>query len=127
MTEDSAKLSGKRWNRLHDEVVKRYNARKEMLMTALLADGFPPFGVPVPPRQQYDTLVGWQQSQDPRYWNDPAAQAALAKLSTRFGPPPPIVQLPFGGDLPNNPAVQARLSQLAQKLGPPQSLVGGMQ
>lgn len=119
------RVGGARWDRLRTEALQRYQDKREVVFAALMVDGFPPFTVKVSPREQYDQLIAMEQSGDPAYWSDPAAQAALAKLAQRYGPPSPLVQEPYGGPLPNNPGVQTRLTQASDKLGMPASLVGG--
>ena len=94
----SSRLSGERWNRITDEIVKRYRELVEMYKNELLADGYPPFHVPLTPQEQYQRLVAMQQAGDPLFYSDPSAGAKLAELSQRFGPPPPVAP-PFGGVL----------------------------
>ena len=118
------RLGGERWNRLLDEIVQRYGDQKKRLGEALMTDGYPPFTQPVSPREQYQKLLAMQASGDPAYWNDPAAQAALAKLAARYGPPSPLTQEPYGGPLPNSPAQQVSLTQQSAKLGMPQGIGG---
>jgi len=88
------RVSGKRYNRIVALAVERYGEWVEYFTSLMLEDGFPPFHVPLSPREQYERLVAWRAAGDPRFWTDAEAQAALGELSMQFGAPPPLTPTP---------------------------------
>ena len=119
-------IGGKRINALVERIIARYDTLVELFVEAMMVDGFPPGSQPLSPLQQYQQLTAWQAAGDPRYWNNPAAQASLAKLATRFGAPPQLANGPFGVAVPNQPQQQLASSLAAQKLGPYSDLGAGL-
>jgi RimJ/RimL family protein N-acetyltransferase len=113
------RIGGERYKRLRQMMIDRYRMRRDMLIEAFMADGYPPGTEPLSQREQYQRLIGWQQAGDPRYWNNPAAQAALVKLATRYGRPPALEEAaPFGVSVANSPSAQLAGYLGAQKQGP---------
>ena len=114
------RLSGKRFNRLVETMVKRFDEKVAMLVEHELASGYPPFTVPLTPLEQYQKLVAMQQAGDPAYTEDPRAQAALAKLAVRFGPPPPISGAsPFPMEVAAKPSAELGAGLTSARLGAP--------
>jgi len=95
-----SRLGKKRFDRLTKELLADYQRMRDFMVAELTADGPPPFTVELSPRAIYDTLVAFKQSQDPRYWNDPAAQAELAALEGQFGPAMDVAPAPFPSNFP---------------------------
>lgn len=93
----SGDIGGPFWNGLQDELTAWMRETIGWLREEFTAGGHAPFTDPNSPREQYDRLIAAYMADDPRYWDNPNAQAALAKLSERFGPPPPKPVSPFGG------------------------------
>lgn len=63
--------------------------------------------------QEYQQILAWRDSGDPRFWNNPQVQARFSLLSQRFGAPQPIAQ-PFGqSGAATGPAVYRAGSQVA--------------
>lgn len=88
------RISGKRFNRLYDELVAAGRARIAMVVKEYTADGYPPLHQPVSPREQYELLLSMRNAGDPRFFQNPAAMKALNDLAPRFYGrfPPPIPQ-----------------------------------
>lgn len=83
-----ANLSGEHLNAIEDRIVERAMKAIDVLAEAFTADG-PPYGTEeATGRDLYDNLVALRDSGDPAYWDDPAAAAALMKLSELYGAPP---------------------------------------
>lgn len=79
----------RRWNAILERIIERCVENFELVESALLADGAPPFHEPIDDeRRLYDQLIALRAANSPVYWNDPTAQAKLQKLVLRFGPPP---------------------------------------
>lgn len=91
------RLGAKRWNALEDEVVNEYVRMEEVVIDALLADGYAPFTEPLDERALYETLVSQRMIPGSAYWTDPAAQATLTRLAAKYGPPPAPMAPPLGG------------------------------
>lgn len=81
-------LGGKRWNDLEDRIVRKMADIENELTKQLSADGFPYGTEPMPERELYYDLSAQYQSNDPRFWNDPAAAKKLQQLAQKYGPPP---------------------------------------
>lgn len=97
MSKHEGRLSGKRWNRILDHGLTRFQEMRDHLTDQMLADGHPPFSVPLTPAEQFQRLLAWQSSNDPRYWQDPAAQQTFARLAMRFGADvPALPTMPAG-------------------------------
>lgn len=116
-------LSGKRFNRLVKAMVEGFNEKRDLLINEMMDSGYPPFTVPLSPLEQYQKLVAMRGAGDPNYTNSPEAQAALAKLSLRFGPPPPLPGI-FPTTVPDIPRQELGANLTADRLGPPQILGG---
>lgn len=82
------RVSGERFNRIVEGIVKSFWEREQFFEKLLLEDGYPPFHEPMTELQQYEALLAWRAAGDPRYWHDAEAQAALAELEPRFGRSP---------------------------------------
>lgn len=93
----NGRLAGERWNRLFKMSLVRLQETRDMLEGEVMVSGYPAFHRPRTPREEYDELVAMRQANDPAFFTDPQAQADLAKLSMRFGPPPPQIAEPYGG------------------------------
>lgn len=123
------RASGLRFEQLTNDMMARYYEMTEMFERELLADGFPPGSQPSTPREQYEELKARMLADDPQYWNDPEAIQALARLSTRYGPPsgPPEAYaspnypsfLPPGQVEPNAPPSLIASSYLSKGALPP--------
>lgn len=85
------RISGERFNRLQEEILKRYREMRDTFKDELMVSGYPPFHDPLSPREQYDKLSAMALAGDPRFLSDPEAQAALQKLEMRFGPVAPAL------------------------------------
>jgi hypothetical protein len=94
------RLSGARWNRILDHARYFHDKYKPALVDALMADGFPPFSVPLSPAEQYMRLVAMRDAGDPRYWEDPDAIKTLARLEPRYGGMGPAVDPLGAGSYP---------------------------
>jgi len=95
-----SRLGKKRFDRLTKELLSEYQRMRDFMVAELTADGPPPFTVELSPRALYDKLVAFKQSQDPRYWDDLAAQAELAALEGQFGPAMAVAPTPFPSNFP---------------------------
>lgn len=84
------RLSGKRWNRIVWRIVGHYVDLVDSQVQAQLADGYPPFTEPSTNEDQYQRLLMWRDTGDPRYWNNPAARARLEQLGQTLGAPRPL-------------------------------------
>ena len=62
----------------------------EAMFGELYASGYPVGAKPLDKATIYQNLVAAMQSGDQSYWQDPNAQAQLAKLSEQFGAPPNV-------------------------------------
>lgn len=98
MPQHQGPLSGPRWNMLRDEIVAWYRQMVDYYVERLIEDGYPPFTEPRSEREQYDTLVAWYMAGDPRFWDDPQANAALSQLEMRYGPRPNLT--PYNAPYP---------------------------
>ena len=106
MNSTSGRLSGERWNRIVQEIIRRYYRRRDLIIEELMAAEYPPFQTQLTGRDLYDKLVAMQAAGDPGYWNDKEAQAELVRLSQKYGNPPDLTVGPFGETAPNNPYYQ---------------------
>jgi len=86
----NGRLSGRRWNALVQEMIRRYEERVEFYVDLFTEEGYPPFSEPLDPQRQYQRLVAWYLAGDDRFWKDPEATIALEELEQRFGPRPPL-------------------------------------
>lgn len=77
------------WNEVVDECIARYDAQVRFLVDNLMESGYPPFTEPMSDREQYDLLTAWRMAGDPRFANDPKAQAEWQRLGQRFATPSP--------------------------------------
>lgn len=125
MSETTGRLSGERANRIRDRIVERHNRNVERLVSEYMASGYPPFTDPLSPYEQYQKLIAMRGAGDPAFWNDPRAQAELARLEQRFGPVDPLMTGPLGEPVPARPASVLGATVTAQRLGPP-GLGGGL-
>lgn len=78
-------LSGKRWNKLEDDIVTELDAFAKRVEEFLLADGYPYGFELATEREEYEKLVLWKLTDDPRYWEDPIAVGRLNELQLRYG------------------------------------------
>lgn len=100
-------LSPQARERRIQQIVKLSEKRVKFLMDA----GVGP--APAGSAQEYQQIVGWRDSGDPRFWNNPQVQARFNLLSQRFGNAAPIPQ-PFGQSATaSGPAVYRAGSQVA--------------
>src|SRR5438105_2599487 len=83
-----ARLGGERANR----ILARYQLMVELLVANYMANGFPPFTQPLTPFEQYQRLLAMRGAGNPRFWQDPEAQAAFARLEQQFGAAPPLAR-----------------------------------
>lgn len=86
MTASTARLGGERANRIVERIIDRYDAMVALLVDEYGANGFPPFTVPLTPYEQFQKLTAMRGAGDPQFWQNPAAQQALAKLEAQFAP-----------------------------------------
>lgn len=86
------RLSGERWNNFTDAGIKRWFDRRDQLMDAIMADGYPPFSEPRTERDQFMTLLAWKQAGDMRFVGNPQAQAEFQRLAGKYqtGPGYPL-------------------------------------
>lgn len=92
------RLSGSRINYLADMFVEDWEQYVELYVKEMMRDKYPPIHVPLDsPRAVYDRLVAARAAGDPDFYSSPEAQALLQKLSQQFGPPPSVIQSPYGG------------------------------
>ena len=96
MKGQGGRLSGTRWNRILDHGLSWYKESVENLKDAIEADGFVPFSEPLSPVEQWQRLTAMKAAGDPRYWQDPEAQKAYARLGMRFASPEPLLPMPPG-------------------------------
>ncbi|MFW6031377.1 MAG: hypothetical protein ACOC9T_02195 [Myxococcota bacterium] len=92
----TGRLRAKRWNKLEDEIIERYFKKRQLLIDALMEDGYPPFTEPASEREQYQRLIAMRNTGDPAFWNNPQAIKDLERLSARYGDPAPHSTGPFG-------------------------------
>lgn len=92
----SGRLSGKRFNRIVKHGLDWYQEMRDNLIDAIEADGYVPFTEPLSPTEQFQRLTAWRAAGDPRFFNDPEAQRAYARLAIRFASPEPILPLGTG-------------------------------
>lgn len=83
-----AKLAGKRFNEIQADIVQSAIRSYNMLVEDLTAGGYPYGVTPLKERDLYERLIALRNANAPEYWEDPTAQAMLARLAERFGPPP---------------------------------------
>ncbi len=83
---DDGPLSGSYANGIRDAIQEKYEDLVQLYIEGYTASGYLPFTKPLTPYGQYQYLQALRGAGDPTFWADPAAQAALAKLETRFGP-----------------------------------------
>lgn len=84
-----ANADGAFWNEVVDESVGEYGGLVDFLVGILMQSGFPPFTEPMSDREQFDLLNAWRMAGDPRFGNDPKAQADWQRLAQRFAAPSP--------------------------------------
>lgn len=82
------------YNEIVDEASTWYAEVVDFLTDNLMASGYPPFTTPLSPREQFDLLNAWRMAGDPRFWSDPTAQQAFARLSLQFASPAPYGAAP---------------------------------
>lgn len=109
---DRGKLSGERWNQIHDAIVEGYLDLRKRYIDELMSSGYPPGTVPLSPFERYQKLLAMRAADDPNYTMNPKAEAQLAQLALRFGTPPPM-QTPFGQSLPAAPAAMEHAQYVA--------------
>lgn len=85
------------YNEIVDEATAWYEELVDYLVENLMAAGHPPFTTPLTGREQYDLLNAWRMAGDPRFWDDPAAQQAFAKLGMQYAAPAPYGAAPGMG------------------------------
>lgn len=83
---DDGPLSGSYANGIRDAIVEKYEDLVKLYIEGYTASGYLPFTKPLTPYGQYQYLQALRGAGDPLFWSDPTAQAALAKLETRYGP-----------------------------------------
>lgn len=89
------------------EILRRSQARVEFLVKAGVS------AAPAGSASEYQQILAWRTSGDPRFWNNPQIQARFALLSQRFGAPTPIQQ-PFGTSAPaSGPATYRAANEVA--------------
>lgn len=102
---NEGRLSGKRWNRLLDHGLRFREKAKKSLTDAMMADGYPPFTVPLSPAEQYMRLVAMKDAGHPGFWEDPEAQSTYARLSARYGGVGPATNPLASGQYPGGGVV----------------------
>ena len=90
------RASGRRYDRWVDLGRELYLRYKQNGVALLLQDGYPPGAEPLPPEDQQVQLTAWKIAGDPRYWNNPKAQQALADLEREAARRTPLMP-PMGG------------------------------
>lgn len=91
-----ARFAASRYARVMQHGVAYYKRLQESFEEKVLVDGHPPFTEKRSPIDQYQTLLSWQATGDPRFYGDPAAQREFVRLAARYGGNPPQPRLPFG-------------------------------
>lgn len=81
-------LGAKRLNQLEDDIVQEAARVLETLTEYLLDDGYPYGFDRATEREEYDHLVEMKLTNNPSYWEDPAAVQRLAQLEVKYGPAP---------------------------------------
>lgn len=83
----------------------------DFFVEELMADGYPAFTGPHDnPYLDYLKLSGWRMANDPRYTQDPVAEARLNELSLQYGQPAQLSLNPLQGQTVASPMQQARAS-----------------
>lgn len=116
------RLSGERHNTLTTVIAGRSRRRVNMLVKELTAAGPPPGTVQSTSEvDQYHRLVAARDTGDPRYWENPLAQARLQELANKYGQPGPVQLNPWQEGSPT-PATDLRATnayEMAAKFAPP--------
>ncbi len=80
----------KSWQQLYEDT-------SQMLYDSAMTDGHPPMTEPNSEVGMWQSLSMMRATGDPRYWQDPAAQAMYTKLGAKFGQAhPPMPAEPTG-------------------------------
>lgn len=82
-------LSAELWNPLREDLLDWAAELRERLLREFHVSGHPPGTAKLEPRDVYERLIALRDAGDPMYTRNPNAQRELARLSRRFGEPPP--------------------------------------
>ena len=75
--------------------MSEYEETAKLFHDSMMVDGRPPMTVQNSEIGMWQSLSAMRATGDPRYWQDPQAQAMYAQLAAKYGGTNPAVQ--FGG------------------------------